>query len=140
MTRLRRVRGSRRSDDPLRVEDAQPQGDEQPGDDPEPDDDGDLVPARELEVVLEGGHPEHTFAGHLERADLDDHRERDDDEQAAEDHDQHLGAGGDGQTCQGAAANDVTIWCSGEGKLALPGPGRITAIEVRKAVSTREAA
>src|SRR5664280_2458322 len=62
--------------------------DEQPGNDPEPDDDRDLIPARQLEVVLERGHPEDAFAGHLEVTDLNDHRERDDDEQATEDHDE----------------------------------------------------
>ena len=38
----------------------------------------------QLEVVLERRHLEHPSAGHLERADLHDHRQRDDDEQAAE--------------------------------------------------------
>ena len=64
--RRRAGRWCRRSSgahDPLGVEEPEPEGDEQPGDDPEPDHDRDLVPAEQLEVVLQRRHPEHPFAG-----------------------------------------------------------------------------
>src|SRR5690242_5626392 len=77
--------------DPAGVEDAQTGGDAEAGDDPEPDDDRDLLPAEQLEVVLERCHPEHPVAGsdpedlahqrgssrQLEEADLQHHRQRD---------------------------------------------------------------
>src|SRR5690606_10643977 len=113
VTRMRRPLGSKGSawsgwtsvrpaglpttDDPLRVEQSQPEGDEESGQDPEADDDRHLCPAQELEVVLERRHPEDAFAGGLEGGDLDDHRERDHDEETAEDDDEQLGAGRDGQ-------------------------------------------
>ena len=49
--------------DPLGVEDAEPGGDAQAGDDPEPDHDGDLLPAEQLEVVVQRRHPEDPLAG-----------------------------------------------------------------------------
>ena len=45
------------------VEDAEAGGDAQAGDDPEADHDRDLVPAEQLEVVLQRRHPEHPVAG-----------------------------------------------------------------------------
>src|SRR4051812_40773138 len=50
--------GWSRSGHPLGVEHPEPGRDADAGDDPEPDHDGDLGPALELEVVLEGRHPE----------------------------------------------------------------------------------
>src|SRR5690606_10451645 len=82
---------SERTDDPLPVEESDAADDADAADDPEPDDDRDLGPALELEVVLQRSHPEDALApGELEVADLQDHRERDDDEQATEHHEQQL--------------------------------------------------
>src|ERR687892_410192 len=79
---------------PLGVEHAQPERDEHAGDDPEPDHDRDLAPAGELEVVLQGRHPEQpTAAGGLEPADLQRDRERDEREQAPQQQQEHLGPG-----------------------------------------------
>src|SRR5215218_5597986 len=97
------VLGFSRAHHPLRVEDAQRQRHEQAGDDPEPDDDGDLLPAEQLEVVLERRHPEDPLAGQLERANLQDDRQGDQDEQAADDEQQDLGAAGDRQPGERAA-------------------------------------
>src|SRR4051794_37729598 len=58
---------------------------QQDGDDPEPDDDLRLLPALLLEVVVKRRHPEHALAGELERRDLDDHRQRLEHEQPADD-------------------------------------------------------
>src|SRR4051812_18236995 len=99
-------RGMSLTDHPFRVEDAEAEPDEEPGDDPEPDDDRHLGPAGELEVVLQRRHPEHPPARQLERADLDDHGQRDDDEEPAEEHQQHLGAGGDGEAGERAAERE----------------------------------
>ena len=44
-----------------------------------------LAPADQLEVVVERRHPEDALAGQLERADLDDDRQRLEDEDAADD-------------------------------------------------------
>ena len=49
--------------DPLGVEDAEAGGHAEPGDDPEPDHDGHLLPAEQLEVVLQRRHPEDPVAG-----------------------------------------------------------------------------
>src|SRR5699024_8351621 len=61
------------------VEEADAGDDAECGDDPEPDHDRHFRPALELEVVLQRRHPEHPFAGCLERHDLDDHGQGDDD-------------------------------------------------------------
>ena len=63
------------------------------GDDPEAQDDLRLRPGAELEVVVDRRHQEHALAERLERGDLDQHRQRLDDEDAAEDDQQHLGLG-----------------------------------------------
>src|SRR3954451_8118442 len=74
--------------DPLGVEDAETAGDAEPGDDPEADHDRDLLPAEQLEVVLQRRHPEDPVPrlhaedlahqarspGELEEADLHHHR------------------------------------------------------------------
>src|ERR1035441_8043214 len=60
------------------VEDAQAQRGGDAGDDPEGCAVRGLGPAPQLEVMLQGGHPEPPFAAHLDRAALDDDRERDD--------------------------------------------------------------
>src|SRR5450631_2932695 len=70
--------------DPLSVEDAEAEGDGETRDDPEPDHDGHLGPTLELEMVLQRGHLEYPAMRHLEVADLNDARHRDDDEQTTE--------------------------------------------------------
>src|SRR6266446_2569735 len=91
---------------PLDVEHAEPQRYKQPADQPEPDDDGGLGPADELEMVLEGRHAEHPPAGQLERADLDDDRQRNDHEQAAQNRQEQLGPGADGEAGEDAAERE----------------------------------
>src|SRR5690606_20335612 len=54
-------------------------------DDPEADDDLRLGPAEQLEVVVDRRHAEDPLPAELEGADLEDHRERLDDEDAADD-------------------------------------------------------
>jgi hypothetical protein len=55
-------------------------------------------------VVLERGHLEEPFAlGELEVADLDDHREGDEHEEAADEGEQQLGPGQDREAGDGAA-------------------------------------
>ena len=68
------------------------------GDDPEADHDLRLGPAQLLEMVVDRRHQEDALAGALEDGDLDDHRERLDDEEAADDrqHDLVLGRDRDG--------------------------------------------
>ena len=56
-----------------------------PGEDPEADDDGRLGPADQLEVVVDRRHAEHPAVEDPKAGDLDDHRQRLDDEQAADD-------------------------------------------------------
>src|SRR3954468_13315036 len=85
------------------VEQAEADGHADARDDPEPNHDVDLAPPRQLEVVLQGRHPEHPLAGGLERDDLDDHGHRDDDEQATEDDGEQRGAGGDREAADEAA-------------------------------------
>src|SRR3984893_17098026 len=85
------------------VEDDETHGHADTGDDPEADHDGGLGPAGQLEVVLQRGHPEHPLAGQLERPHLDHHRQGDEHEQAAEQEEQQLGLGGDGQPGERAA-------------------------------------
>ena len=93
--------------DPLGVEDAEPGGHADARDDPEPDHDGDLLPAEQLEVVVQRRHPEQPFAlGELEVADLQDHRQRLDHEQPAEQDEQELGAGQDREPGQRAAERE----------------------------------
>src|SRR3954454_1347378 len=71
----RRRSGVSGTRDPLGVEEAEPRGDEGRGDQPEPHDDGDLLPAEQLEVMVQWSHPEEAFAlRELEVADLQDHR------------------------------------------------------------------
>src|SRR2546422_2156194 len=60
------------------------------GDDPEAHDDLRLRPARELVMVVERRHAEHAAAGQLEARDLDDHRHRLDDVEAADQRQQEL--------------------------------------------------
>ena len=72
-------------------------------DDPEADHDKDLGPALEFEVVLERRHPEDALAGQPEGADLDDDGHGDQDEEAAEEREQQLGAGADRQAGERAA-------------------------------------
>jgi hypothetical protein len=98
-----RAHGQRAAGEVLGVEDAEAEGDGQPGDDPEAHDDGVLDPAGELEVVVDRRHVEHPLAGQLEDADLDDHRDRLDDEQPAEHDEQQLGVGDDGDAGERAA-------------------------------------
>src|ERR1700722_4508752 len=88
---------------PFGIEDAETEGDAEPGDQPEPDDDRGLGPAAHLEVMLQRCHLEDPFSGHLEETHLDDHRQRDDREQAAEDAEQQLGLGADSKAGQHAA-------------------------------------
>ncbi len=81
-----------------------PGGDKESAQDPEPDHDGDLGPALEFKVVLERGHLEEPFAlGDLEVAHLDDDRQRDEDEEAADEGEQQFGPGQDGEAGDGAA-------------------------------------
>ncbi len=54
-------------------------------------------------MVLQGRHPEHPPPGELEEPHLDDHRQGDEDEQAAQQDQQQLGAGEDGQPGQSPA-------------------------------------
>src|SRR6266540_3740117 len=61
------------------------------GDDPEAQDDLRLRPAEDLEVVVHRGHQEDPLAEGLEGEDLDEHAERLDDEDAAEDEQELLG-------------------------------------------------
>jgi|HubBroStandDraft_2_1064218.scaffolds.fasta_scaffold130473_1 glycosyltransferase involved in cell wall biosynthesis len=76
---------------PLGVEDAKADRDAEAGDQPEPDHDGGLGPADHLEMIVQRAHLEHPHPapgpglGDLEDADLDDHRQRHDREQAAQD-------------------------------------------------------
>src|SRR5262249_28112494 len=71
--------------------------------DPEPDDDLRLGPALHLVVMVERRHPEHAPARELERRDLDDHRPRLDHVDPADQRQQELGLGEDGQRADGAA-------------------------------------
>src|SRR5918998_479543 len=91
------ARSQARDGEPVGVEQAQPEGDRHPGHQPEADDHRVLGPAGQLEVVVQRGHPEHPAAGGAEEGHLDDHRERDRDEQPAEHDEQQLGAGDDGE-------------------------------------------
>src|SRR5699024_6245802 len=84
-------RFSANSRHPFGVEEADAGDDEECGDDPESDHDRHFGPALEFEVVLQRRHPEHPFAGGLERHDLDDHGQGDDDEESAEDDEQQFG-------------------------------------------------
>src|SRR5919204_643775 len=61
------------------------------GHDPEAQDDLRLRPAEDLEVMVDGGHQEDALAEGLEGEDLDEHAQRFDDEDAAEDQEQLLG-------------------------------------------------
>src|SRR5580704_13382400 len=92
--------------EPAYVENAKAKGDEHAGDQPEADHDRCFCPAGQLEVVLQGGHPEHPFMGQLVGADLDRHRQRDDHEQAAEQDQQQLGPGDDRQAGQRPAEGE----------------------------------
>src|SRR5215469_6062221 len=85
------------------VEDAEPECDAQAADQPEPDHHGRLRPAEHLEMMVQWRHPEHSPAGHLVEAHLRDDGQRDDHEQPAEDGEQQLSLGADGQTSQHAA-------------------------------------
>src|SRR5262245_17679795 len=49
-----------------------------------------FAPANQLEVMVKWRHAKHTLAGQLERRHLNDHRQRFDDEDAADDHQQQL--------------------------------------------------
>src|SRR3989338_4262222 len=70
---------------------------------PETDDDLRLLPPDELEVVVERGHAEDAPAGQLEGADLQDHRQRLQDEHAADEEKQDLLLDDDGHGADGAA-------------------------------------
>src|SRR5882672_85421 len=59
-------------------------------DDPEPDDHLRLRPAGQLEMMVQGRHPKDPPAARLERRDLEDHRHRLHDEQAADEDQQDL--------------------------------------------------
>ena len=59
-----------------------------------------------LEVVVQRRHPQHPFTGGLERGDLGDHRQRLEDEHAAEDDEEELGVGRDGETGERAAEGE----------------------------------
>src|SRR5687767_4755198 len=62
-----------------------------------------LAPSNQLEVVVDGRHLEDAIARELERGDLDDHRERLDDEHAAHNRQQQFLLDEDGDRAQGAA-------------------------------------
>src|SRR5690625_3861084 len=96
-------RFSANSRHPFGVEEADAGDDEECGDDPESDHDRHFGPALEFEVVLQRRHPEHPFAGGLERHDLDDHGQGDDDEESAEDDEQQFGPRHDRQSGEGTA-------------------------------------
>ena len=66
---------------PLGVEQGQCCRHEQRLHDPEADHDGDLTPAPDLEMMMQGRHSEHPLTCQLEAAHLSDHRQRDDQEQ-----------------------------------------------------------
>src|SRR5438270_903815 len=59
-------------------------------DDHKPRDHLRFAPPHELEVVVQRRHLEHALSGQLERGDLDDHRQRFEDEDAADDAQQQL--------------------------------------------------
>ena len=63
---------------------------EEDRDDPETDDDLRLRPSEELEVVVERRHPEDPLARELERAHLEDHGDRLDDEEPADEDEEDL--------------------------------------------------
>src|SRR6516225_3791941 len=92
--------------EPGHVEDAEAGRDEQAADQPESDHDRGLGPAEQLEVMLERGHLEDPAPGQLVRPRHDDHREDDDHEQAAQDHEQQLGLCAHGQPGEHAAERD----------------------------------
>src|SRR5688500_1265343 len=76
-------------------------------DDPEADDDRRLRPAELLEMVVDRRHPEDALAGALVDQDLDDHRQRLDDEQAADDAEHDLVLGGDGDGAERATQSEA---------------------------------
>src|SRR5208282_6046693 len=92
--------------EPGHVEDAEPGRDEQAAEQPEPDHDRGLGPAEQLEVMLQRGHLENPAPGQLVRPHLDDHREDDDHEQPAQDHQQQLGLRAHGQPGEHAAERE----------------------------------
>src|ERR1700683_459468 len=72
------------------VEDAEPERAEEPAEDPEADDHCRLRPASELEMVMDRRHAEDTAVEDAEADDLEDHRERLHDEEAADDQQQQV--------------------------------------------------
>lgn len=98
-------------------EECKAKGSERRGDDPEPDDHLGLRPALLLEMMVYGRHEEHALAGSLETRNLNHHRKRLGDEQAAHDKGDDLGVGkhGDGgqSTTQGEGAVSPMKICAG---------------------------
>ena len=72
-------------------------------DDPEPDDDLGLGPAHLLEVVMDRRHPEDPFPRQLVRSHLEHDRDRLGHENSADDDQDQLVLGDDGERPQGAA-------------------------------------
>src|SRR4051794_14006228 len=76
--------------DEVGVEQPHAEGDGHPAHDPEPDDDRDLLPAGQLEVVMQRRHPEYSppgaaaYSGELEPSGLHDRRDGDRREEPAE--------------------------------------------------------
>src|SRR3546814_17147878 len=73
------------------------------GDDPETDDDGRLGPALLLEVMVQRRHGEDALTGQLEGKDLDDDRDRLQDDQAAEEGEHQFGPGADADRAERSA-------------------------------------
>src|ERR1700729_3363174 len=72
------------------VEDAEAQGAEEAAEDPETDDDRGLGPATELEVVVDGGHPEDAPVEGAEADDLQNDRHGLHDEEPADDQEEQI--------------------------------------------------
>src|ERR1700722_4482546 len=90
-----RRRGARRSrelrhGEVVPVEDAEAQGAEEPAEYPEADDDRRLGPAAELEVMVDGGHPEDAPVESAEADDLQYDRDRLHHEEPADDEQQQI--------------------------------------------------
>src|SRR5690606_35592097 len=85
------------------IEQPKAKSDPEGGEDPEADDDGGLRPALQVEVEVDGCHAEDPLAGETETRHLQHHRQRLGDEDPADDHEEEMGVGQEGEGGEEAA-------------------------------------